>query len=175
MKRVYLLALVLVGVVLGASAYFLLGQGEETEYTIIMREFSYLVEGGSLPLRLRAGVTYTLNVVNEGVVEHELMIVRSKDAMIGMVHEILYELGEEGLSGEELIEAFEHEHHEMEEAMESQGLLLFEIELEAGEEGVLTVTFDEPGVYWIVCVELEGSLPDTHADLGMVAQIIVEA
>jgi uncharacterized cupredoxin-like copper-binding protein len=165
-------ALVVILAVAVAGVWLVTAQGER-EITIKMREFAFVIEGGS-PLRIKAGETVQVKVVNEGVVEHELMVVRDKDRVLKMMREVIDARVEEGLEGKELIEAVEHEHHEVGEEMEKENLLLAKIELEPGEEGVLELRIDEPGTYWMVCLELEGSAPETHQEEGMVAQLIVE-
>ena len=161
--------LIIIGIYYAASIM----DGGKT-ITIKMMEFSYQVEGGSFPLRLVRGETYILKVVNIGGAEHELMIVRNKDMMIEMSQDLINSLLDEGKSEGELIKAFEHAHHEMEEEMVKNGNLLYTLELGPGEEGTLKVSFADPGTYYIVCMEMEGSAPKTHADMGMVAEIIVE-
>ncbi len=147
-----------------------------TTYEVQLTEYRFIIKGVSEPLTVKAGETVIFKIKNVGGVEHEFMIVsdRMKEMMLERATELFQDLQAQGLSGEELIEKFEEEFAHAEEGME-QGML-GEIILEPGEEGTLEVTFEEPGTYWIICVEVEGTgeFGKTHAHEGMVFKVVVE-
>lgn len=170
----YLIPLIIVVVVIIGVVilFFSIPSGPmEKEYTIRMREFAFKLEGGEFPLRIKSGEPVKIKLINEGAVTHELMIVKDKDAVINMVHEIIEKLQAQGLKGDKLIEAYEDEHEKMHSEMKD---MIISVDVSPGTEKTVTFTIDEPGTYWAVCLEIEGSAPKVHADLGMFAQIIVE-
>jgi len=166
--------ILIVSIALGSYIYFS-GITSKQIYRIRMVDYAYSIEDGGLPLKLRANTEYTFEVVNIGKFVHELMIVRdNKDRVIGDLKSLVSRLISEGYEGEELLEEIELLHHELEEEWEEAGILFFKIELNPGEEGLMNVEFSEPGEYWMICLELEGTAPDPHYERGMVAKIIVE-
>ncbi len=167
-------SLLVSAVIVGGAAWYLGLVSSPGEITIRMREFSYVLEAGDWPLILKAGETYRMRIINDGAVVHEAMVVRDAGKVLEIMDESLREL--ESLSGEDFEKAFEKMHHEVEEHLEEEGLMLLEADdLAPGEETVMELKLDEPGTYWIVCMEVEGTLPKTHLHAGMEAKIIVEA
>lgn len=173
-KVIISIIVVVIIAIIGISVWYFLMTPGAREYVIRFREFAFIIEGTSFPLKIKAGETIKIKFINEGAVEHELMIVKDKDQVLKMAHALIEELQAQGFSGEDLIKAFEERHHEMEEDIEKRGLLLFKVELGSGEEIIKELKIDTPGTYWAVCLELEGSAPKTHTDMGMYAQIIVD-
>jgi len=138
-----------------------------------MFEFGYRLADGQFPIELKAGETYTFKTRNIGGVEHEIMIVKDPDRVLSDVKEMFNGFMEQGMSVEEAIEALEGVHHELEEQWEADGIFVDVLRLGPGESGELIVSIDEPGTYYMVCLVLRGSAPDTHMDRGMQAQIRV--
>ena len=161
-------------ILISLTVYYVGVSSERNVYEIEMYEFSYRVKDGGSSIVLKSGERYVFKVRNIGGAPHELMIVRDKDAVINNAHKMISRLMDRGLNGEALMEEFENMHHEMEEEMRNSGNLLYKIELAPGEEGNIEVSFSDPGIYYIICLELEGSYPKTHADMGMIEKIIVE-
>ncbi len=172
--KIVIPSLLVAAVIIGGATWYLGAITDQREITIRMREFAYVLEGGDWPLVLKAGEMYRVRMVNEGAVVHEAMIVKDRERVLEIIDGALSEL--KGLSGEDFEEAFDKMHHEVEEGLEEEGLMLFEADdLASGEETVMELRFDEPGTYWIVCMEVEGTIPKTHLHAGMEAEIIVEA
>ncbi len=167
---VLVVAIVLAGVVLGAM--FLMGGGPKV-IEVELREFSFAVKGESPPLRVKAGEPIIFKAVNRGVVVHELMIVSDKDRLINLATQKLAELYTQYGDDIDTVEVKFKEWHE-EIHMKEHGLILKSVEFEPGESKEIQFTFEEPGTYWLVCMEIEATYPQTHADQGMFLEIIVE-
>ena len=171
--KIIIPSLLVVAIVVGASAWLFGGLSGSKEITIKMREFAYELEDGDWPLILKAGENYKVRIVNIGAVKHEIMIVKDKDVVLKEIDGVLG--GLENAEPREFEEAYEEAHHEVEEKLEDAGIMVGELgALEPGEETVVELRIDEPGTYWLVCVEVEGSIPQTHLHEGMASQLIVK-
>ena len=176
MKKQILIPGITAVILVAIAIAFLMPMGASAnEIEVDMYEFGYIVKDGSLPLKLRAGEEYTLKITNIGGVEHEFMIVTDPDRVNSDIKSLVNDYLAQGMSFDEIFEALEEEHHELEEEWESEGIFIDVVRLGPGQSDVMTLKFDSPGTYYIVCLVLKGSAPDTHADMGMKAELIVEA
>jgi len=174
MKRQILIPGVTALVLAAIAITFLIPMGASAnEIEVDMYEFGYIVKNGDLPIELKVGEEYTLKITNIGGVEHEFMIVTDPDRVNTDVKSLVDEYLAQGLSFDEIFEILEEEHHELEEAWESEGIFLDVVRLGPGESDILTLKFDSEGTFYIVCLVLKGSAPNTHYDMGMVAQLRV--
>ena len=157
------------------AVYFVPLGASAKEISIKLYEFGYQLEDGDFPLKLKAGEVYTFKVVNIGGVEHELMIVTDPDFVIQDIKSAVNEYISQGVSIDDIDEKLDEEHHEFEERWVEAGVYIEGVKLGPGEETTFEVKIDQPGTYYMVCLVFKGSAPDTHADRGMIAEVIVEA
>ncbi len=156
-----------------------LSPGPGNVYTLTLRE--YEIEPSPDPIIAKVGETLVFRIVNEGSVEHEVMFVLDLEMMANMIEMRAMELMQErpDLSQEEIAHIVLEEHDEVMLRMVEQALgdkvkaEEYMIELEPGESEVISMTFLEPGIYIIACMELSGTFPKPHAASGMFNQIIV--
>lgn len=184
-----LLALVAIGVIFFAATSVALGYllvfGENLagppQDVYVVRLSEYLIEPEPDPIIVKVGQPVVFRIINEGAVEHELMFVPDPEMMANMLKQAALRIQQENpdLSEEEIIEIVDERHEEvMRELLEEvfagkiEGEELM-IELEPGESVVVTFTFNEPGVYIIGCFKQIGTFPETHAEEGMINQVIV--
>jgi len=160
----------------GVAIFMLQSPAEGRVIEVELGDFVFNLKGVDEPLRVKAGETIVFKITNKGTVEHEFMIVSEdmKEMMLQSAMQLFQDLQAQGYEGQELIEKFEEEFGHAEEEME--GGMLGEMILEPGESGELKVTFEEPGTYYIICLEVEGTghAGKTHADMGMIFKVIVE-
>ncbi len=160
----------------GIAIFMMQGQTEGRVIEVELGDFLFNLKGVEEPLRVKAGETIVFKITNKGVFEHEFMVVTEdmKDMMLQNARRLFQDLQAQGYQGDELIEKFEEEFAHAEEGME--GGMLGEVILEPGDSTELKITFDEPGTYYIICLEVEGTGQNgqTHADMGMVFKIVVE-
>lgn len=166
---------VIVAAAVGGYILFFSEQVSGREYNVRFSDFVFILEDGDWPLRVKVGEKIVFHCKNVGGYPHEMMIVtpETKDQLLNTAHNILADLANQGLTGDDLGERYEEvlgEH-------ESEDGVLAEIILEPGESGDVTVVFTEPGTYYVICLEADGTADGlkVHADHGMIAQIIVEA
>lgn len=140
-------------------------------FEVELREFSFDLVGDSFPISVKVGEQITFRIKNLGTVTHEFMIVKDKDFFINAMHQKIQEL----MGQTEDLEAIKGEIEDFHMAlmMQNKDLIVAMTDLAPGEGKTLEVTFDEPGTYWVICLEVEGTLPQIHAEKGMVAEIIV--
>ncbi len=176
-------AKVIAGVVVGvlAVAIILIGMMPQEGRTVEVElgDFIFIFKDVEEPLRVKAGESVTFKITNRGGFTHEFMVVSEdmKNIMFMRAQELFQELMDQGLEGEELIETFEKEFAHREEASEAGAAgMLGEAVLEPGESTELTIMFEKPGTYYVVCFEVEGTgqAGKTHADQGMIFKIVVE-
>jgi uncharacterized cupredoxin-like copper-binding protein len=154
---------VIVVVPVGAGLYLMLPTGPK-EYDIELRESSFAVKDGGTSISVRAGETVVFKIINVGGVDHEFMVVTDKDEVLTLASQKISELLDEFGEDEEAVEHEYEEWHEMLHHMRSD-LMLLMVHLEPGESETVEFMFDEPGTYWMVCLELHGSFPNTHAEI----------
>lgn len=141
---------------------------EPVTFTIDMTEYAFNPD----TLEVKVGQEVTINLVNSGVLPHEIMF--GRDVMMvdnrpsGYEHDMFEEAGVEPM----VMGVEEGEH--MEEGMEENehGHEGFMVLLEkTGDQGTITFTVTEEmvGEWEIGCFELDG----VHYDQGMVGKIIV--
>jgi len=140
---------------------------------IDMYEFGYTVKDGSQPLHIIAGKEYTFYIRNIGGVEHEFMIVKDPERVNSDLKNLVKSYLDMGMTFEEIYEALEGEHHELEEAWSEENIFIDVLRLGPGESDSFTVKIDSPGTYYVVCLVLKGSAPDTHLDRGMIMELNV--
>ena len=161
-------------VVAGPSKFQTLPEGI---YLVELSE--YEIAANPEPIIARVGQPITLQIVNTGTLSHEFMLAPDPEGMVSMMRKQLEDfLARNPEATEEEAEEFLEElHHAMLEMMEKalagrvEGPLM--IELEPGERDTVTLVFNEPGVYTVVCMEVEATLPQFHVEQGMFTQIIV--
>ncbi len=164
-----------VAAAVGAYILFFSEQVSGKEYNVKFSDFVFVLEDGNWPLRVKVGQKIVFKCKNVGGYPHEMMIVtpEAKDALLQMAKGILNDLASQGLTGDELAERYEEvlADHEAEDGV------LAEIILEPGESGDISVVFTEPGTYYVICLEADGTADGlkVHAEHGMIAEIIVEA
>ena len=147
------------------------------ENVYIVRLTEYEISPQPQLLFATVGQPIRLQLVNEGSVPHEFMITPDIEMMAEMIRERAAELQAQNLSEEEIAEILEELHEAMMERMMAQFRGVIEgplmTELEPGERTVITLVFNEPGVYTVACFEIFGTTPKPHALLGMFNQIVV--
>ncbi len=175
--RLFLLGsglVVLVMVILGFFIFY--PEPNVKAYEVDLSDFTFILRDGEFPITVKVGQTIIFKLRNVGGFDHEFMIVtpEMKDMMLNKAVEVLNELKEMGLSGEELLEMYEEEvgGHGMEMG---EGMILM-VRLDPGESTQVEVSFDEPGTYYIMCIEAGGTAEAgvSHAHQGMVAELVVK-
>ena len=170
-KGVTIGVVIAVVLVIGALyAFFFMPTGPKV-YEVELREYSFNLVGDSFPIEVKAGETVVFKLKNRGTVVHEFMIVKDKDFFIDAMHQKIQELMNQMSDIEEVEASLEDFHHML--MMQNMNLIVGMEDLGPGEGKTLEVKFDSPGRYWVICMEIDGTLPDIHADKGMVAEIIV--
>lgn len=160
----------------GVAIFMMQSQTSARVIEVELGDFLFNLKGVEEPLRVKAGETIIFRITNKGAFEHEFMVVTEemKDMMLQNARQLFQDLQAQGYEGEELIEKFEEEFAHAEEGMEMG--MLGEVLLEPGDSAELEITFEEPGTYYIICLEVEGTgqAGKTHADQGMIFKVIVE-
>jgi len=151
-----------------------------------MVEYGFNRAGFAPTLTVKAGEVVVLKLVNNGARAHEFMVVPDKDMALMMMKNIIREVDMLDLSVEEKIHEYEERHLEMmanmdkmydfelepAEVGESPGMIM--VTLEPGEELEIRFVINDPGTYWYLCQEAEGTWPEIHQERGMVGKLIVE-
>lgn len=176
-KTVVLVGIAAVIVAVGVGAYGLVAlQPQIQEFTVETREFGFDGASGGT-MRMKAGETVRITLINVGGAEHEFMVVRDKDQFLSDLDKAIKDLIAKGLDKEEIEEAEEIETIHM----MAVGQIMtgqdeeHDVDVEPRETRTFTLKIDEPGTYWYLCAELDATFPQTHAHRGMFAQLIVES
>lgn len=146
-------------------------------YKVSLQEYDIIATPE--PIVARVGEPIIVQISNDGSVGHEFMIVADMNMMVMHLRQLMEEIMEENPEADE-----EEIIHEVEEAHDAMLDMMIEpirddfegpvqVKLAPGESETVTYVFYEPGVYTVVCLELEGSFPVFHGELGMFTQIIV--
>jgi len=164
-------------VIAGASLYFLFIQPPMREIRLETWEFGFNGPKGGPTIRMKAGETVKIILVNKGATEHEFMPVKDLDSFLKELHDTVRALQAKGLEEEDIEES--HEVHEIHEKYSAGKILIGnkeeeDVDVDVGETREFLLRFDEPGTYTGVCAEFGLTFPQVHADKGMFFTIIVE-
>lgn len=181
MKKSTVLALVAAIAVIAVgsvASFYLLEQPKIREITLEMWDFGYNGPSGGPTIRMKAGETIRITLINKGAVDHEFMPIADKDEFLAKLREEVKKLQEKGLDAEEIEESLGHEElaheHAVGEILMNNDKQEMEVVLLPGERATFLFSVDEPGIYSYLCTELEMTFPQTHADKGMYGKIVVE-
>lgn len=174
MKKTLLLAAFLVLVLaLNACTPVEASLPEPVTYTIEMSEYAFTPE----IINLRVGQQVTLNLVNTGQLDHELMIGRDVEIMVGMpmnFHEDFFETG--GISPMVMManvghdDVHDNEHGAEEHGEEMHGGFMVQLEDDTHTASVtFTVTEEMIGEWELGCFLLDG----VHYNSGMHGALVV--
>ena len=172
MRKGVIIAIIVILVLIGVFTVVNFLPLGPKKIVISMREYKFSIEGIGTVLNLKAGEKIVLDIRNDGVIVHELMIVRDKDEVVSLAEKVIEDLRMKYGDDVEAIEmGFEEWHEELHH--DRPDLVLVSIDLEPGESSILEFTFDEPGTYWFICLEIDATFPETHAHNGMILKIVV--
>lgn len=143
-------------------------------FTIGMREYSFKITDNIFPLKIKTGELFQIKLTNEGVLPHELMLVKDKDKIFEVVNNILADLTSQGLEGNmnEYIDKYVEAHKKM--ITDNSDIIIGSWILSTGDQNNIDLKIYEPGTYWLVCLEMGGTAPKTHLHRNMFAEITVE-
>ena len=179
-KIVILLAAVIAvaAVLVGTSAYLIASQPKVKEFKLELTEFGYNGPTGGPILKVKAGETVRVTLVNNGAVDHEFRIVKNRDAFLSDVNKAMERLRTEGVTEQDGVEkaaVFKEARRltGLEIIKTSEGLE-WDADVKPGETNTAEFVIDTPGTYWYLCGELDATFPMTHAHKNMSGQLIVE-
>lgn len=174
-KQAYMIISIVLAIGLIASVVVLgvvprLGPGGAEVVRINMSATDFAFDPDELTVP--AGTIILLVITNDGDAEHELMVVQDKAAVLTMMQNLANQINNDAnyTTVAEKMEAFHEAHEEMHD-MAYQGI---EVDVEPGETIGVSFVIEDPGTYYFVCHETEGSWPQLHQSLGMEGTLIVE-
>lgn len=165
------IALVASVVVLGVLPMFQPARPQVQRIDIDMVDFAFGAIDTNPEYRVSASVIVLVVLTNKGAAEHEFMLVTSKDTALTTMQNLANQINNNAsyTTTEEKMAAFMEAHEMME--MAYQGI---EMDVEPGETVGLAFVIEDPGTYYIVCHEVEGTWPQLHQSVGMWGTLIVE-
>ncbi len=189
MRLGLILAVTFTVALIGAAAilYFVgFFQPSIKEIELVMVDYGYNKASFAPTLTVKAGEVVVIRLKNNGAHPHEFMVVPNKDMALMMMKNLINEIDQMDLSEEEKLELYEERHMEMmmnmdkmydfemepSEVSESPGMIM--VTVLPGEELTIRIVINDPGSYWYLCQEADGTWPQIHQEKGMVGKLIVE-
>lgn len=162
-----------VAAVVAVTTLFFLPTQRVVEYRLRAAEFGFDGFEGGPELQAKVGDTVRIWLTNAGGLPHEFVVVRDRDAAIRTMHDVIDRAQADGLTGSALLEAYERGH----DVFLGQ-LIPFpgtHVNVVVGRADMVEFRVRQQGVFWYICLEGEGTLPDgIHADHQMFGRFVVE-
>ena len=172
-----LVGVIAIGVIGVLVAYPVGSKPAMRELKIEAWDFGFNGPSGGPVQRLKAGETVRITLVSKAGTDHQLMVIRDKDAFLLEVNKTISSLAAKGLEQDDVEDATEYLSTLR---AGSVGKLIVDgkqdigVKVKPEETKTFTLTIDQPGTYWYLCTELDVTYPKIHADRGMLGQVIVE-